>query len=42
MAEASDTSSEINHQRYPILKDFEPDIDAFYNEWLKRPIPQVK
>lgn len=25
---------------YPILKDFEPDIDAFYTEWLKRPLPQ--
>lgn len=24
---------------YPIIKDFEPDIDTFYNEWLKRPLP---
>jgi acetone carboxylase gamma subunit len=25
---------------YPILKDFEPDIDTFYKDWLKLPIPQ--
>ncbi|MDV6379006.1 acetone carboxylase subunit gamma [Sporosarcina sp. GW1-11] len=27
---------------YPIIKDFEPDIDTFYNEWLKIPLPTVK
>jgi acetone carboxylase, gamma subunit len=27
---------------YPILKDFEPDIDAFYQEWLGRELPIVK
>jgi acetone carboxylase gamma subunit len=27
---------------YPILKDFEPDIDAFYNEWLNKPLPVIK
>lgn len=27
---------------YPILKDFEPDIDAFYQEWLGRELPVVK
>ncbi|MFM1654879.1 acetone carboxylase subunit gamma [Brevibacillus sp. B_LB10_24] len=25
---------------YPVIKDFEPDIDAFYEEWLGRPVPQ--
>jgi acetone carboxylase gamma subunit len=27
---------------YPVIKDFEPDIDTFYKEWLKRPLPQAK
>ncbi|WP_373995298.1 acetone carboxylase subunit gamma [Peribacillus asahii] len=27
---------------YPILKDFESDMDAFYSERLNRPLPQVK
>lgn len=27
---------------YQIIKDFEPDIDSFYNEWIKKPLPQVK
>lgn len=27
---------------YPVIKDFEPDIDTFYNEWLKKPLPQAK
>lgn len=27
---------------YPIIKEFEPDIDTFYNEWIKLPIPAVK
>lgn len=26
---------------YPIILDFEPDIDAFYNEWIKKPLPKV-
>lgn len=26
---------------YPILLDFEPDIDTFYKEWLKKPLPTV-
>ena len=25
---------------YPVVYDFEPDIDAFYEEWLGRPVPQ--
>lgn len=25
---------------YPVIKEFEPDIDAFYNEWLGRPVPR--
>jgi len=25
---------------YPVIHDFEPDIDAFYNEWLGRPVPE--
>ncbi|MGP1614698.1 MAG: acetone carboxylase subunit gamma [Pollutimonas bauzanensis] len=25
---------------YPVIHDFEPDIDAFYKEWLGMPIPQ--
>lgn len=24
---------------YPVIKDFEPDIDTFYNEWIKVPLP---
>lgn len=24
---------------YPVIKEFEPDIDTFYHEWLKKPIP---
>jgi acetone carboxylase gamma subunit len=24
---------------YPFVFDFKPDIDAFYNEWLKKPVP---
>ncbi len=24
---------------YPVIHDFEPDIDAFYEEWLGRPVP---
>jgi acetone carboxylase, gamma subunit len=27
---------------YPIILDFEPDIDTFYNEWIKKPLPAVK
>lgn len=27
---------------YPILLDFEPDIDTFYNDWVKLPLPKVK
>ena len=27
--------------RYPILHDFRPDLEAFYNEWLNRPIPDA-
>jgi acetone carboxylase, gamma subunit len=27
---------------YPIILDFEPDIDTFYNEWVKIPLPKVK
>ena len=25
---------------YPILNEFEPDIDAFYKEWVKLPLPE--
>jgi acetone carboxylase gamma subunit len=25
---------------YPIIKEFEPDIETFYTKWLKRPIPR--
>ncbi|MDO5101634.1 MAG: acetone carboxylase subunit gamma [Lautropia sp.] len=25
---------------YPIIRDFEPDIDTFYKEWLGLPIPE--
>ena len=24
---------------YPVIHDFEPDIDAFYTEWLGEPVP---
>ncbi|MCB1379269.1 MAG: acetone carboxylase subunit gamma [Alphaproteobacteria bacterium] len=24
---------------YPILHDFEPDLEGFYGDWLKRPLP---
>lgn len=27
---------------YPVIKDFEPDIDTFYKDWLKIPLPSVK
>jgi len=27
---------------YPIILDFEPDIDTFYNEWIKKPLPTIK
>ena len=26
---------------YPFVFDFQPDIDAFYEKWLKRPVPAV-
>ncbi|OZI57054.1 acetone carboxylase subunit gamma [Bordetella genomosp. 1] len=25
---------------YPVLHDFEPDIDTFYREWVKLPLPE--
>ncbi|MGC0154262.1 acetone carboxylase subunit gamma [Chromobacterium vaccinii] len=25
---------------YPVIHDFEPDIEAFYNEWVKLPLPE--
>jgi acetone carboxylase gamma subunit len=25
---------------YPVLRDFEPDIDTFYKDWLGLPIPE--
>ncbi|WP_085317371.1 acetone carboxylase subunit gamma [Derxia lacustris] len=25
---------------YPVLHDFEPDIDAFYKDWVKLPLPE--
>ncbi|MFA7557074.1 MAG: acetone carboxylase subunit gamma [Hydrogenophaga sp.] len=25
---------------YPVIHDFEPDIDAFYKEWLGLPVPE--
>ncbi|MGQ3671402.1 acetone carboxylase subunit gamma [Xanthobacter sp. TB0136] len=25
---------------YPVIHDFEPDIDAFYTEWLGLPVPE--
>lgn len=24
---------------YPIIHEFEPDIETFYNEWIEEPIP---
>ncbi len=27
---------------YPVIHDFEPDIDAFYEDWVKMPLPKVK
>jgi acetone carboxylase gamma subunit len=24
---------------YPVVHDFVPDIDGFYQEWLRRPVP---
>jgi acetone carboxylase gamma subunit len=24
----------------PIIRDFEPDIDTFYKDWLKLPVPE--
>lgn len=27
---------------YPVILDFEPDLEAFYNEWLGRPLPKPK
>jgi len=26
---------------YPIVHDFKPDIDTFYNEWLQMPVPEA-
>lgn len=25
---------------YPVIHDFEPDIETFYNEWVKLPLPE--
>ncbi|MGE4482774.1 acetone carboxylase subunit gamma [Acidocella sp.] len=25
---------------YPVIRDFEPDVDAFYKEWLGMPVPE--
>jgi acetone carboxylase gamma subunit len=25
---------------YPVIRDFEPDIEAFYKDWLKLPVPE--
>jgi acetone carboxylase, gamma subunit len=25
---------------YPIVHDFEPDLEAFYRDWLKQPLPK--
>ncbi|KAB0584942.1 acetone carboxylase subunit gamma [Ideonella dechloratans] len=25
---------------YPVIHDFEPDIDAFYQDWVKLPLPE--
>ena len=25
---------------YPVIHDFEPDIDGFYREWVKLPLPE--
>lgn len=27
---------------YPVIHDFEPDIEAFYKDWLKLPMPERK
>ena len=27
---------------YPIVHDFEPDLDGFYSDWLKQPLPKEK
>lgn len=27
---------------YPVIHDFEPDIDTFYNDWLEIPMPKVE
>lgn len=27
---------------YPVIHDFEPDIEAFYKEWVRLPIPERK
>ncbi|MCL6477931.1 MAG: hypothetical protein K6T65_05895 [Peptococcaceae bacterium] len=27
---------------YPFLFDFQPDIDTFYEQWLKRPVPALR
>lgn len=27
---------------YPVIKDFDPDIDTFYKEWIKKPLPEAK
>jgi acetone carboxylase gamma subunit len=24
---------------YPLVHEFEPDIETFYNEWIEEPIP---
>lgn len=24
---------------YPVIKEFDPDIDTFYNDWLGKPVP---
>lgn len=26
---------------YPVIHDFEPDLEAFYEEWLGRPLPEA-
>jgi len=25
---------------YPVIRDFEPDIETFYRDWLKLPVPE--
>lgn len=27
---------------YPVIHDFEPDIEAFYKEWVRLPVPERK